>query len=187
MVCVYFKGRQGPPRPARRRTSGENTLFLFSRHTHTHTRAARRAKSRNEVQTNHKHTQRAAHSTLRSRVRRVPAHASAPPRRRAKEQRGASERRGEKDREHARTANRDKGKRTFRSAPARRVRHTACVARPLVVRAPRPPAVSGSGAKGAGARTEQGEAQDGRFPRTRTASSEGARRSDSLRAARVGP
>ena len=37
----------------------------------------------------------------------------------------------------------------------------ACVARPLVMRAPCPPAVSGSGAKGAGARAEQGEAQDG--------------------------
>ena len=35
---------------------------------------------------------------------------------------------------------------------------TACVARPLVLRAPRPPAVSGSGANGAGARAEQGEA-----------------------------
>ena len=34
----------------------------------------------------------------------------------------------------------------------------ACVTRPLVLRAPRPPAVSGSGANGAGARAEQGEA-----------------------------
>ena len=60
-------------------------------------------------------------------------------------------RRGAKDREHARTANRDKGKRTSRSTPARRVRHTARRVRRALARSDRSPprAERESGARGA--------------------------------------
>ena len=65
----------------------------------------------------------------------------------------------------------------------------ACVTRPLVLRAPCPPAVSGSGANGAGARAEQGggrEAQDGhsREPRPRAPRARGARTPHAPRASR---
>ena len=191
-VCVLL-GRQGPSRTARRRASeNKHVAFCFPPHARIYARAARRAKSRNEAQANHKHTQRAAHSTLRSRVRRVPARASAPPQRGAREQRG-TQRGEEKNTENTRgprTTTKESGLPVASPHAACATPCAACVSRPLVLRAPRPPAVSGSGANGAGARAEQGGGQGslGRpFPRTRTTSSEGARRSDSPRAARVAP
>jgi len=99
-------------------------------------------------------------------------------------------RRGAKDREHARTANRDKGKRTSRSAPARRVRHTARRVRRTPARCARASPAGGLGERSEGSRSARGAGgSPGRpfRPRTRTASSEGARRSDSPRAARVAP
>jgi hypothetical protein len=166
VVCVCFLGRQGPPRPARRRTSGGETRFLcFSPHKRTRAHGPPRQVAERGANKPQTHTQRAAHSTLRSRVRRVPARASAPPRRGAREQRGAQrgEERKTENTRGLRTATKESGLPVAPPHAACATPRAACVARPLVARAPRPPAVSGSGAKGAGARAEQGEAQDGRF------------------------
>ena len=162
---------------------------MFSRHAHIHTRVAHRAKSRNEAQTNHKHTQRAAHYTLRSCVRRVPARASAPNRRGAREQRGVQrgEERKTENTRGPRTATKESGLPVASPHAASSHRAPRASRARSFLRAPCPPAVSKSKAKGAGAGAEQGEAQDGSFLRTRTASSEGARRSDSPCAARVAP
>ena len=181
MVCVWFLDRQGPPRPARRRTSGKKLDFPVLRNTSAHERAARRAKSRNEAQTNHKHTRSAAPTLLSDRGCVVCPLARA---RLLGGERGSSaarseERKAENTRE-PRTATKESGLPLASPHAACAAPRAACVARPFVVRTPRPPAVSGSGANGAGARGAGGsprEAQDGRSrqPGPRTPRARGAR------------
>ena len=94
---------------------------------------------------------------LRSRARRVPARARTPPWRGAREQRGAQrgeERKTTGNTRRPRTATKESGLPVASPHAACAAPRAACVAHPLVVRAPCPPAVSGSGAKGAGARAE---------------------------------
>jgi len=109
---------------------------------------------------------------------------SARPRRGAKEQRGVTE-----NTRGVRAATRESGL-PVESPHAGCAAPRACVARPLVVRAP--PPVGGLGERSGGSRSARGVGGlKGAKPRTavsentRTASSEGTRRSDSPRAARV--
>ena len=86
--------------------------------------------------------------------------------------------------------NRDKGKRASRGVPARRVRRTVRRVRRAPARDARALPTGGLGERSEGSRSARGAGgSPGRpfRPRTRTASSEGARRSDSPRAARVTP
>ena len=128
---------------------------------------------------------RAALTLLSGRARvACPLARSARPRRGAKEQRGVTE-----NTRGVRAATRESGL-PVESPHAGCAAPRACVARPLVVRAP-PPA-GGLGERSGGSRSARGVGGlKGAKPRTavsentRTASSEGTRRSDSPRAARV--
>ena len=192
-MCVFL-GRQGPPRPARRCISENKHVFLFST-THAHIRArgppprqvAERGASKPQTHT----TRRSLYSPIAraSRARsceRPPSVGSEGAAWRAK-------RRGEKDREHVRIADRNKGNSGLPVASPHAACATpcaVCVTRPLFLRAPRPPAISGSGANGARARAEQGgggrEAQDGRSrePGPRVPRARGARTPHAPRASR---
>jgi hypothetical protein len=70
--------------------AGGGTRFsCFAQHKRTRARGPPRQVAERGTNKPQTHTQRGANSSLRSRVRRVPARASAPPRRGAREQRGA--------------------------------------------------------------------------------------------------
>ena len=104
---------------------GGNTIFtLCATQAHTSARPAAPSRGTRHKQTTNTHAARrqlfsqiAGASCARSRGRASSAGSEGAARR--------AVRRGAKDREHARTANRDKGKRTSLGVPARRVRRTS--------------------------------------------------------------